>query len=74
MNDGLVVVGSILVGADTPTVLDDPAEGAFDHTDPGTHVESGAAGAAFDDLDPKGENVCRPTEQSSRVAAVGPDE
>ena len=50
VDDGLVVVGSGLVGTHATTVLDDPAERALHHPNSGPHVESGAAREPFDDL------------------------
>jgi hypothetical protein len=73
VDDGLVVVGSGLVGTHATTVLDDPAERALHHPNSGPHVESGAAGEPFDDLNPKGEYTFRPTQQPPGVATVGPD-
>lgn len=74
MHHGFVVVGSGFVVADAAAVLVDPGEGPLDHPDPGPDVESGTAGDAFDDLNPKGDNLVRPADQPTGVASVGPDQ
>ncbi|WP_242484866.1 hypothetical protein [Rhodococcus sp. MS16] len=62
-----MVVGSGFVVADAAAVLVDPGEGSLHTPDPGSDVESGAAGDAFDDVNPKGDNLVRPADQRLRL-------
>ena len=72
MHHSFVVVGSGFVVADAAAVLVDPGEGSLHRPDPGPDVESGAAGDAFDDVNPTGDDLVRPADQPAGVAFVGP--
>lgn len=69
-----MMVGSGFVVAHATPVLADPGERPLHHPDPGPDVKTGAAGDAFDDLNPKGKHVFRPSDQPPWVAAVAPDQ
>jgi hypothetical protein len=75
VDHGFVGRGQRLVVADQATVLDEPAEGAFDDPASGDDSEPGGAGIGpFGDRHGKGQNLFRPVHQPSGVSAVGPDQ
>ncbi|OQM78039.1 hypothetical protein B0E55_06084 [Rhodococcus sp. 66b] len=65
-----MVVGSGFVITHAAAVFADSRETPLDHPDVGPDMKPGAAGDPFDDLNPKGENLFRPPDQPSWVAAV----
>ena len=72
IDHGFAGLGLSFVVAIESAVASEPAEGAFHHPAARQHFEGMKAGA-LDDLEGAAPPSPRPTQQCSRVAAIGPD-